>query len=213
MLMSAILRNMRILMSRAKTLPLRDLAVLSMRAAFKTENVLVYCKDLDSPCCDPQKAQRSFMNIGKCAMSDLGILRNNMSNPSWEFLCDIYDGVKDCFVFKDHHGTINHISWLYYKGDPNRILRLGPKDVEIKYSLTLPNFRGKGIYTRTLIAIQGYVKAAGYRKVFISVDQHNLPSRRGIEKAGFMYVGRLKLIKFAGIQINKRFSASTGSQQ
>lgn len=207
---STIVRSMRILLSQAKSLSLRELSELSMRAAFKIETVLIYCKDLEFSTRMGQKPQQAYMNIEKCELADLEILRKNMSNPLWEFLCDVYDGVKDCFVLKGLDGAINHISWLYYKGDPNRILELGSQDVEVKYSLTLPGFRGKGIYTNTLLAIQDYAKVAGYRNVFISVDEQNLPSRKGIEKAGFIFVSRLKLIKFAGIQINRRFRTASG---
>lgn len=207
--MSVIARNIRIFMSRAKTLPLFDVVVLSLRAAFKMESVLVYCKDLEPSSSAAQEPSESYLNTQKCELAELEMLRKSMLNPSWELLCDTYDGVKDCFVFKDDNGTIKHISWLYYEGDPNRILRLGPRDVEIKYSLTLPEFRGKGLYTKTLLAIQDYARGAGYRKVFIGVDQQNLPSKKGIEKAGFVLAGRLRLIKFAGIQINRRLVGST----
>ena len=103
-------------------------------------------------------------------------------------------------------GTIGHISWLYYKGDPNRTLRLGDNDCEIMFCLTAPEYRGRGLYPSALQVILDYLKGAGFERCFICVRDDNVSSIRGIEKAGFRRVGIMKLRKFFGIQVSRRRS-------
>jgi RimJ/RimL family protein N-acetyltransferase len=51
---------------------------------------------------------------------------------------------------------------------------------------TLPAQRGKGVYGDSLIRMINALGAEGARTVLISVDPHNVPSIKAIEKAGFI---------------------------
>lgn len=63
------------------------------------------------------------------------------------------------------------------------------KDVEIGPCVTDFKHRGKGIYPAV---IQSIVKDKGYSNDFyMIVDENNIASIRGIEKAGFMFIGTI----------------------
>lgn len=129
-----------------------------------------------------------------------------MLSPYWEFCCHLYDGVKEFFVYKEN-GEIGHISWIYFKRDPNRLLLLADEECEVKFCMTLPQYRGRGIYPTALIKIQTYLKETGYRRAFICVKDDNTSSIRGIEKSGFSSISRITLVKLMGIQLTKRYSS------
>ncbi|MBW1803909.1 MAG: GNAT family N-acetyltransferase, partial [Deltaproteobacteria bacterium] len=85
-------------------------------------------------------------------------------------------------------------------------IRLGPEDAEIKYCLTLPPFRGRGLFPRVLKSMVKYLTAKGFCRIFICVHEDNLPSIRGIEKAGFKLVERIRLRKKMGIQVSGKYT-------
>ena len=65
-------------------------------------------------------------------------------------------------------------------------LRIEDKDsAGIFDCYTLPDHRSKGIYVESLIRMALAAKAAGVQRVLIAVDPVNLPSIKGIERAGF----------------------------
>lgn len=197
-------RNIRIFISQGKRLSISDTLLLFIKSLFKREQISIYVKELDA----------SMNSLGLYSVLDNSIIkgrkdeieqaRKSMQAPAWELCCDLYDGVKDCFIYKND-GMLGHISWIYYKNDPNRIIDLAVDEGEIKYSLTLPQFRGKGIYPATLIKIQRSLGKNGYRRVYICAKNDNLPSIRGIEKAGFKFITEINVIKIMGIQLNKRY--------
>ena len=56
--------------------------------------------------------------------------------------------------------------------------------------VTLPSFRGRGVYPHLLQAI---LRAEDRSRFWIGYEGHNLASARGIEKAGFQVVGDLAI--------------------
>jgi RimJ/RimL family protein N-acetyltransferase len=177
---------------------------LVFRSLFKVERISVYAKKLDHAVAySGNQDVDGYVKKGERA--ELEKSRKNMNTPCWEFSCDLYDGVKDFFIYKKN-GLLGHISWIYYRNDPNRIIDLAADEGEVKYSLTLPEFRGKGIYPATLIEVQRYLKEQGYKRLFICTREDNLPSVKGIEKAGFEFVTKINLIKVLGMQVSKRYA-------
>lgn len=145
--------------------------------------------------------------VVKGELSQLNSFSRRFNPIPWEFRCYEYDGVKD-FFFVEHTGEIQHISWVYYQNDPNRILKLGPRDIEVKYCLTLPKYRGQGLFPKTLTAIARYYFVRGYERIFITINADNFSSIRGAEKAGFRRLGRACERKVLGIQLSKKVSFS-----
>ena len=206
-MMKDVARNIRIFSSQIRALSISDIHSLVVRSLFKSERISIYGKELDAPI-NSSTANSGFDDfIIKGNPDELEKARKNIAPLPWEFCCDRYDGVKDFFIYRNN-GSIGHISWIYYKNDPNRIIDLGIDEGEIKYSLTLPQFRGKGIYPATLIKVQRYLKEQGYRRVYICAEHDNLPSIKGIEKAGFKFITSINLIKIAGVQLSKKYAAS-----
>lgn len=50
---------------------------------------------------------------------------------------------------------------------------------------TAPSARGRGLYRTALNAEMCYLRDRGYRRAVIETDPRNIPSRKGIEAAGF----------------------------
>ncbi len=185
---------------------LPELIKMIFKSLFKVDQILIYSTDSVSEIA----ASTNHDILEHIKKGDSATLEHNRkicAMPYWEFSMDLYDGVRDFFYY-EMEGVIGHISWIYYKNDPNRIIKLGNDESEIKYSLTLPQFRGKGIYPATLAVIQRYLINQGYKRIFICVKQDNQPSIRGIIKAGFSFTGKIKLIKLLGIQVSRKYDVS-----
>lgn len=184
-------------------LSLHSFLLLIKRSLFRDDIIRIY--GLESPelgSIEPTGFDST--QIRKGSISDLSTIEKGFSPVPWEFRCHKYDGVRDSFIAADCHG-VQHISWIYYQGDPNRIIKLGPKDAEIKYSLTLPSFRGKGLYPAVLKTIVYYLGQRGFCRVFISVEVDNVASIRGIKKAGFECLCQIHLRKIMAIQVSDKY--------
>lgn len=197
-------RNLSILKDRYRSLSFVELIALVWGAMFKSDRILIYRISLEK--LDPVNHDEVKSGvIVKGEISDLEHARKNLDRVPWEFMCDIYDGVKEFFVFKDaESAALGHISWLYYRGDPNQVLSLGGRECEIKFCLTLPEYRGRGLYARALLAIQRYLRNRSFERCYICVEDDNRSSIRGIEKSGFRLAGTTRLRKFFGIQVSGR---------
>ena len=126
---------------------------------------------------------------------------------AWEFRCHHYDGVKDFFIARDAD-TIQCITWIYVRADKNRFLVLGENDALLQYGLTLPKFRGNGIYPEVQRAAVRYLLERGYHKVFVLVDQNNSASARSQEKVGFVKISQIRMIKIFGMQVSRKLDVS-----
>jgi RimJ/RimL family protein N-acetyltransferase len=183
--------------------PLFEIALVLAGALFKRESIVIYRRELEGsvgPANRPGEGDIARGNAG-----DLETLRQRPGPVPWEFCCDRLDGVTDFFVGRSN-GSIGHISWIYYRKDPNRIIDLAPDEAEIKYSLTLPEFRGQGLYPATLGRIREFLRKKGYKRVFICVRADNRSSLRGIEKAGFQRTAKIRLVKIMGVQVSRRYA-------
>jgi RimJ/RimL family protein N-acetyltransferase len=144
--------------------------------------------------------------IRKGETKDLTAARKNHPDI-WEFHCDEFDGVQDFFIYEEG-GDILNICWIYRATDRNRLLRLQADECEVKFVLTLPAGRGKGIYPAVSIAMQDYLRQEHFRRLFACIVSENTPSIRAHEKAGFRLAGKLVFFKVLGIQLSRRFPTS-----
>jgi RimJ/RimL family protein N-acetyltransferase len=199
-------RLLKILWSQMKGLSPGDFLAVMRDSLLKNDPILVYGLNLSK--LSETTMRNSTISVRPGRIEDLEESRKSMDGPlPWEFQCDQYDGVKDFFVACEGK-QIRHISWIYHHDDPNRILRLDQKDAEIKYCLTLPGFRGQGLYPRVLEAVAHHLRSKGANNVFICVHEENRSSVKGIEKAGFKRVGSLRLRKVMGFQVSRRLAPS-----
>lgn len=151
--------------------------------------------------------QNNGIDIANGSLEEINEFKNALSIIPWEFQCHEHDGVNDFYIAREN-SVIQHISWLYYNSHHNRLLALGDNEVEVKYCLTLPRYRGRGVYPLVLKKILHDAKAKNINRVFMCVRQKNHPSIRGIEKAGFKRAGTFRLLRILGIQISCRISTS-----
>ncbi len=89
---------------------------------------------------------------------------------------------------------IAFLVWIYYPNEqhlqPTTWRRLRPDEAEIANGITLPSFRGKGVYPRVMSTLLHKLKDEGYHYVYGYIESDNVPSRRGILKVGFRVIGR-----------------------
>lgn len=98
---------------------------------------------------------------------------------------------------------------IYYVQDGNQILHtsyvipacskfpfLKKNDLEIGPCYAYPEFRGKGIYPKVLTKIC-QKRGGDSISFYMIVDENNLSSIKGIEKAGFVRCGSVYISKFA----------------
>lgn len=202
--MSRVSRTLKIFNEQFRSLSFREMAALLKASLFKSQDIIIYARESNAGRVGVSYDKKKTI-IKKGTTPVLETIRKDSSPLPWEFSCDIYDRVSDFFV-TEYNGRVGHISWVYYRGDPNRLIDLKDDEAEIKYCLTLEAFRGRGLYPGTLVEIQKYLFGKGIKRVFICVDKDNIPSIRGIEKAGFKKAGAVRLIKFFGVQLNGRYS-------
>jgi RimJ/RimL family protein N-acetyltransferase len=196
-------RSFHIVLTQLKEYGFKEVINSIKLALFRDEPMIIYLLEISqSDKIDPGISGKT--NVQKGNLKELEEINKDIEHVPWEFQCHQYDGVKDFFIASDGK-EIQHIIWIYYQNDPNRLVRLGPKDAEVKYGLTLPAFRGQGIYPMVLKTLLRYLKQKGFRRVYGFVHKDNHSSMRGIEKAGFRRVGRIRLRKVLGIQISRRY--------
>lgn len=196
------MRNIRIIKNQANNISWKQRFNLLKTALFVEKSILVYSQELSGTAVK-YTAWNDGEKIEKGNISTLALAEQKKAPLPWEFKCHKYDKVEDFFIVSDGEG-IQHISWIYFHHHRNRILSLSEDEAEIKFCLTLPKFRGQGIYPKVLCAIKDYLISVAVRRVFICADRNNHPSIRGIEKAGFKRAGEVRLRKFMGIQISSR---------
>jgi RimJ/RimL family protein N-acetyltransferase len=202
-------KAVRIVESHAKEGSWGSLSSAIMRSLFRNDLIAIYVTDFDSRASMAPVDEEQEL-IRKGSGEDLRALTQMAGRAIWEFNRDRHDGVTDFFVC-DAEGAIGHISWIYYRSSPNRVLNLANDEAEIKYSFTLEALRGRGLYPKTLRIIQAYLARSGFARVFICAHAGNHASIRGIEKAGFRLAARRRLVKVLGFQVTRRYSHLEGS--
>ena len=115
---------------------------------------------------------------------------------------------RECYLARID-GVVVHESWLFF--DVLLPAQFGfDSDIPvIGECVTYPQFRGRNIYPQVLRYIVADLNQRKIcKKVFILVSPLNKPSIRGIERAGFNLLGRLRGKKILGFTVNKDFSKS-----
>lgn len=77
-----------------------------------------------------------------------------------------------------------------------------PSEVALFDFMTLPEFRGRGLYTNALRYLIKNIDKTSARSVYIAVDPNNTPSVKGIQSAGFspfLFMSRRKILGFVFI--------------
>jgi len=108
-------------------------------------------------------------------------------------------GIDQCYI-----GFVNddiaHLAWIYYPHDskhqPTRFRRLRSDEVAIANCVTLPAFRGRGVFPAVLRQLLAKLKSEGYRHCYSYIEVGNAPSQRAVAKVGFRPVGKSWRVRF-----------------
>jgi ribosomal protein S18 acetylase RimI-like enzyme len=125
-------------------------------------------------------------------------------------------GIEECYLAYCRD-KIAHLAWIYYPDQakkhptPFRILR--PGEAAIANCVTLPEFRGRGIYPAVVRNLLQELRKQGYRRCYMYIERENIASQRGVSKIGFTPVGKTWRLRFffhadpaAGIYLRGRCS-------
>ena len=206
-------RAIRLLSYFGKNLTVSDSLGTLRKALFRNDLMFVYCLEMrgSNPAClsmETEKEEgRNGVEIEKGGIAELEEFCARTGATAWEFNRHKFDGVKDFFVARGVD-MIQSISWIYRRSDPNRFLILGERHALLQYGLTLPQFRGRGLYTAVQKAAAEYLYEQGVNTVFVLVESRNKASQRSQEKAGFVKVREMHLKKVLGVQVSRKLHAS-----
>lgn len=90
-------------------------------------------------------------------------------------------------------------------GELGVTLRLGHNERYLWNFVTLPEYRGRGVYPRLLDAMLHQTFREGAHRVWIAFAPENHASAAGIRKAGFTHVADLSFDHAGGVAFGERF--------
>ena len=111
----------------------------------------------------------------------------------------IQSGLRTCYVAVGEDGKLCYMQWLILDGENERVRtffgnlypRLGADEALLEGAYTSESYRGQGIMANAMAQIAARAAESGVRWVITFVDEANVPSLKGCERAGFQpYVRR-----------------------
>lgn len=100
---------------------------------------------------------------------------------SREFNIHTIHGIEYCVVvLKDN--VIAHISWIFMEGDRNRWFDLKQDEASLNYSFTFPEFRGKSLFPKAIIASARWLKTRGVRKLLEAPHEDTIFTIKSFKK-------------------------------
>ena len=92
-------------------------------------------------------------------------------------------------------GQVAAYGWVSFEqediGELNLRIKLLSGEAYVWDCVTLPPFRGNYLYSALLIYILGELRTQNMCRVWIGADLENIPSQRGMRRAGFQHVADL----------------------
>lgn len=142
----------------------------------------------------PPPSARDELALKK--LSDEELIKLSESGEDLKAQADRYRelGFNDAFgIFCE--GKLAHVSWLvtaeHDRALPTRNVMLRAGEAEITHCVTLPEFRGRGLYPHAIRGLCRVASERGIERVFMITNHLNVASQRGIEKAGFVRRGKI----------------------
>jgi len=86
-------------------------------------------------------------------------------------------------------------------------ITMGANEAWLYDAYVFPEYRNRKVIQKTLAEGLGYLKGIGVRRVRLDVEKGNIPSRRGVERAGFRKEGEGTYIKIFGRRLHRSHSA------
>lgn len=122
------------------------------------------------------------------------LLADAMGAADPAFVLDRFAGGRRCYAARVDDALAAY-GWVSFGeeaiGEVQLRMRLDPGEAYIWDCATLPPFRRLGLYTALLAHMAGELHREGFCRAWIGADGDNLPSQKGIDRAGFQAVADL----------------------
>lgn len=98
---------------------------------------------------------------------------------AWVEKClqELQAGVKHALVARTNELILANVIFQTHKQEP-RILEVKNCRVDISY-------RGKGIFTKLMVAVEEYAREKGYQRIIVDAHTSNIPFIKAAERTGF----------------------------
>ena len=102
-------------------------------------------------------------------------------------------GFDECYLFRTGSGELCHFGWLL-SARHNALVRthyppgtaaLAGDEALVENIYTYPSHRGKGVMLEALDHLEDLARGQGLRRIVAYVENTNLPSLKGFERAGY----------------------------
>jgi ribosomal protein S18 acetylase RimI-like enzyme len=146
---------------------------------------------------------RVAATFGEAHPEDAGPLAAAMGLPDPQALERRFDGGRRCFVAWD--GTqIASYGWVSQGresvGEMERTFHMQSGEAYIWDCVTLPQYRGRGLYSALLGSMLAELRGAGVGRVWIGASLDNQPSIKGFARAGFQPVIEMTYLRLLGLR-------------
>jgi len=129
--------------------------------------------------------------IREGSLDELERIREATPGLPREFYVDRTHGGRHFFIAYVN-GKAAHIHWIFARGDYSRFFRIdSPATVEVNYISTVPGFEGRRLQAKVLNFACRELHRAGYQRIVSAVSIGNVPSIKGMERAGLREIRRV----------------------
>lgn len=132
--------------------------------------------------------------LAKLTDDDLAALPASRPEVADQLACLRRRGFNNAYAVR-LQGEVAHISWIITSeleyGYPIRNVKLRERESEITHCVTLPEYRGRGLYPFAIRGLCRIEAARGTKRLFMITNIKNKASQRGMEKAGLVRRGRI----------------------
>jgi len=152
-------------------------------------------------------APRAVVAFGQAGPETAGPLATAMGMPGAAAVAERFTAERRCYVAWDGD-RIAAYGWASRGrecvGELERAFQMAPDEAYIWDCMTLPEYRGRGLYSALLAYILVELRDAGVRRTWIGASLDNRPSIKGFMNAGFqptikLVYGRLLALHCAWI--------------
>lgn len=127
-------------------------------------------------------------------MQQAATLLLSINSGNAEYLADVRrNRAKAVIVTKN--GRFAHHGFYFRQNRMHQILGLRPDVALVGHALTAPAFRGKSLQALSLGVRARLAEADGFKHICAETGVNNIPSQRGMEKAGMVCIGRLTTVR------------------
>jgi GNAT superfamily N-acetyltransferase len=139
------------------------------------------------------RVEVAFAEAGEADLPPLAAAMNlPTADPVRQRLHGMPGNRRRCFLLRAEGGTIAAYGWVTHGvesvGELERVFHLQRDEAYVWDCVTLPDWRGQGLYSALLSQIIYGLHGEGVPRIWIGASRHNRPSVRGIASAGFRHV-------------------------